>query len=241
MAALEGSRTILRERLDLAKAGMALVRDIGIALLLIVLLIWPAAIAGRLESAGFTEGAVGTFTWKARVKDSSQALQALARENDTLKRQLAETDAQLRGLGQNAGGAVKSQINDLVEKNAQVQLASQVAVATARAALADNQAVIAQAAGKSEAAPTWAIVIGGDPTLPAARDEISKAEKAGLPNPRIYLKNKAYRTVAVVPAGSETTEILGHARKSMRPDSYPVRLDGWCPNPIAREGFIVCA
>lgn len=241
MAALQGTRASLRERLDLAKAAMALVRDIGIALLLILLLIWPATVASRLESAGFTEGAVGTFTWKSRVNDSSQALQALALENDKLKRQLAENDAKLRDLGRNAGGAVKAQITDLVAKNAQVQSASQVAAASARAALADNQAVIAQAAGKSEAAPTWAIVMGGDPTLPGARDELSKAGKAGLPNPRIYYREKSFRTVSVVPADTETTEILERARKSMRPSSYPVRLDGWCPNPIPREGFLVCA
>jgi hypothetical protein len=241
MATLEGTRTIVRERLDLAKAAMALVRDCGIALLLVVLLIWPGAIAGRLESAGFTEGVVGAFTWKSRVKDSSQALQALASENDKLKRQLAENDAKLRDLAKTAGGAAQAQISDLVAKNAQVQSASQVAVATARAALADNQAVIAQAAGKAEAAPVWAIVMGGDPTLPAASDEISRAEKAGLPNPRIYLRNRSYRTVAIVPPGAETTEVLDQARRRMRPDAYPVRLDGWCPNPITKDGFVICA
>lgn len=240
MGSTGGSGGAFQGWVELGKAVMALLRDLGLAILLVLLLIWPAAIAGRLETAGFTEGTVGTFKWQSRVKDSTAALQGLTLENEKLKKQLAENGAKLQDLARTASPAAQAGIKGLIAENAQLQSEANVAVATARATLADNQALIAESVGSEATAPAWGVVVGGDPTLAAARDEIERAQKARLPNPRIYFRNNSYRSVSIVPAGDETSDILNRARQQMRKDAYPVRLDGWCSNPVVKEGVIVC-
>jgi len=227
-----------REGLDIAKSAMAVARDLGLALVVLLLLVWPATVAGRLEEAGFTEIS-GIVKWKSRITDSSQALAQLKAENDKLKGQLATTGSKLKELAQQLGPGAVAKIEPLRQANAAIQADANRAAATAVAALADNQELLAQSRGATPA--RWAVVLGGDATLAAALDEVKRAERAGLPAPRIYFRQKSYRTVSIVPEGTETGEVLDVARSRIRPDSYPVKLDTWCPNPIDRTDHLVCA
>jgi hypothetical protein len=87
----------------------------------------------------------------------------------------------------------------------------------------------------------WAVVIGGDATLPAAKDEVAiVTKKHGIANASIYLRNGSYRTVAVVGGDRSAAEdALGRGRER-RADAYIVNMNTWCPQVEAREGYTEC-
>jgi uncharacterized coiled-coil protein SlyX len=79
-----------------AKGIVSIVRDGLITLILILLLFVPAMVNKSLIAAGFTEGDVGGFKWKAAVQENTAKLSGAAQTIDTLQDQLDKTQTALK-------------------------------------------------------------------------------------------------------------------------------------------------
>lgn len=79
-----------------AKGIVSIVRDGLITLILILLLFVPATVNRSLIAAGFTEGDIGGFKWKAAVEDNTEKLNVAAQTIDTLQDQLGKTQTALK-------------------------------------------------------------------------------------------------------------------------------------------------
>lgn len=88
---------------------------------------------------------------------------------------------------------------------------------------------------------TWGVVFGGDPTLAAAKDEVTRtAERMGIGQGTIFRRAGSFRSVRVYVSKSEAEDALGRA-KSVRADAYLVNMRNWCPTSSEKEGYFECA
>lgn len=77
---------------------------------------------------------------------------------------------------------------------------------------------------------SYGIVIGGDPSLNDARDEVNRAKRAGYELVKIFHRQSSYRTVIVGFSTKDAAERANIAVSAkIRDSSYVVNLDGWCP------------
>lgn len=81
-----------------AKGVVSITRDGLITLVLILLLLVPAAVNQRLISAGFVKGSIAGFEWQAAVKNNNEELGKAATTIDALQKQLSKTEAALKTL-----------------------------------------------------------------------------------------------------------------------------------------------
>jgi len=76
---------------------------------------------------------------------------------------------------------------------------------------------------------TYGIVIGGDPNLADAQDEVNRAKRAGYDLVKVYARQGSFRTVI---GGFPTKDAAERANiavsAKIRDSSYVVNLDSWC-------------
>jgi hypothetical protein len=78
------------------KGIVSIVRDGLITLILILLLVVPATVNQSLIKAGFVEGDIGGFKWKAAVEDNNKQLTDAADTIGSLQQQLTTTQTALK-------------------------------------------------------------------------------------------------------------------------------------------------
>ncbi len=86
----------------------------------------------------------------------------------------------------------------------------------------------------------WLIVAGGDTTIEAAQDELSKAKKIN-PAAKIYKKGNMFRTV--IPNffnKNDANNILPDVKKGVNSESYIVSLSSWCKSVQDNGDYITC-
>ena len=81
---------------DNAKGLISIVRDGLITLILITILAVPSFVNGRLTAAGFYEGDIGGFKWKAAVEDNNKQLNEATSVIESLQQQIATTQTALK-------------------------------------------------------------------------------------------------------------------------------------------------
>ncbi len=92
----------------------------------------------------------------------------------------------------------------------------------------------------ADPAGTWGLVFGGDKTLDAANDEVTKtAERMGIGQGEIFRRDGSFRSVKIFLSRPEAEGALGKAR-AVRPSSYIVDMARWCPNSVLRDGYSEC-
>ena len=93
----------------------------------------------------------------------------------------------------------------------------------------------------ADPAGTWGVVFGGDTTLESAQHEVTKtAERMGIGPGEIFRRSGSFRSVRVYVSRSEAEDAAGKAR-AVRPSSYVVNMNTWCPTSIQRAGYFECA
>ena len=223
---------------------VALVRDGSLVLLALLLVGWPDAFSGILIRAGFREGNIAGFKWEAQLAQSDDTLKTAQDTITALRDQLQKTTDELRrATVATSDVALKTLVSEIEKQSASIATVSAATQATVTTTLQAN-APLVESAQSQAAAPgaitTWGVVIGSDVSLPAARDEVARARRKGLPEANIYFRNGYYATIIVTDNRAKAAEAQVTAR-SFRPDAYVTRMDPWCRNPQAREGFVECA
>lgn len=90
------------------------------------------------------------------------------------------------------------------------------------------------------ALPAYGVVFGSDRTLAAARDEIRRASRSGVEGAEVYFRNGHFASIAPAESRAEAERILGIVR-AFGTDPYATRMEAWCAQPQARDGYVECA
>ncbi len=234
------SRGSISAAIAVARDGIAVLRDASIFLLAVLLLVFPLKLNALLTDAGFEEGSIVGFKWKAKLvssdealKDANAQLTDMRTQHDQLLTLLNEVSAQVHDPKLEQRIAQTRQVSSAVLKTA---LAVQ---ASTEATIGANASLVNKAIGATDP-KGWGVVFGGDTSLQAADYEVrTRAKQAGLPNPTVYLRQGSYRSVAISPDRDGAEAALAKAR-IQRQDAYLVSLTSWCPNPVARESYVEC-
>ena len=237
MANSAGGRDL---QLNMWKDAVALLRDLLLLVIGVLLVIWPAQFNSVLVRAGFEEGSVVGFKWRAKLEESDQALKDataaitdLKQQNEKLTKALADAQAGI------VDPAAKARLAELQQESQKLKESTDRVGAAARATIASN-APLVERAQQAMGDTHWAVVYGGDTKLEDAKYEVTTiAKKLELPNASIYLRQGSYRSVA--PAGSreEAEQVLSRA-KTRRKDAYIVNLNKWCPNASRKGDYFEC-
>ncbi len=233
----ENKRSILGIWKDL----VAVVRDTAILALGILLILFPTKFNDLLVNAGFEEGNVVGFKWKAKLVESDQALKEaqanitdLAAQNEKLTKALY--DVQSKSID----SIEKQRLIELEEENKRLKITSARVEANIQTTIAGNAALVEKAQTSSSTIVKWGVVYGGDTDLASAQYETgSIAKKFELTNAAIYFRQGSFRSVAIASDRSEAEHLLFKA-KNRRGDSYIVNVERWCPNISQKEGYVEC-
>lgn len=223
--------------LGIWKDVVSLLRDSALLLLGLLLVVFPARFNDLLVSAGFEEGSVVGFKWKAKLVESDQALKEaqatitdLSAQNEKLSKELVAAQSQ------STNPAEKARLGKLEEETRQLKVISAKVTANVRGTIAANANLVDKALASSADA-SWGVVYGGDTNLDAARFE---ARKFGAGKVTIYLRQGSYRSVLVAADRSDAAQWLSKAR-SLRSDAYVVNLTSWCPGATPQAGYVECS
>lgn len=220
---------------------VALARDTFLLLLVVLLLVFPTTFNNLLVSAGFEEGSIVGFKWKAKLVESDQALKEaqanitdLTTQNEKLAKALA--DAQTKS----SDPSDKALLTKLEEENNKLKVASAKVEANVQATIASSAALVEKAQNTSGTAVQWGVVYAGDTDLAAAQYEVGAiAQKFGITNASIFLRQGSFRSVATASDRSEAEQLLFKA-KGRRSDSYIVDMNKWCPRRAQKDGYAEC-
>lgn len=231
----------VEQAISIGKDLFALLRDSSLFVLAILLVFFPTKLNEVLTSAGFEEGSIVGFKWKAHLLDTDDALKAANATIETLQAQLIQANDTLAAANSAvSAGDLKERIKRVEKSGREVAAASVGATAAARSTIASNATLVERAQQSVAVTGAWAVVFGSDKALAPARDEIARATKAGISGAGIYLRNGYYASMVVVPTREQAAEYLQIA-KGFRGDSYTTRFSSWCASPVQREGYVECA
>jgi len=227
--------------LSRGKDLVALFRDGSIMVLAVTLIAFPQTLNDMLVQAGFEEGSVVGFKWKARLLQSDDALKNARATIDTLQSQLQKTTEALNAANATQRDpALKEKIQNLEQENRQATSASSQVQTSVSSTIASNAPLVEKAQTTAYSGGNWGMVFGSDVSLAAARDEIARAAKQGIPNAAIYRRNGYYASIAVVEDRSLAAQYLATAKR-FRPDAYITPMATWCKQMQQENGFIDCA
>lgn len=219
---------------------VVLLRDATLLFLAGLLLLFPSKFNDLLVSAGFEEGSLVGFKWKANLIQSDGALKDAQTIISELKSQLEKANQALNdALARTDDKATKASINKLYEQNLQVNEASLRVQAAVRSTIASNAPLVEKAQTAVGSSGGWGVVFGSDVSLKAARDEIERASKKGVLKSGVFFRNGYYTSVAVVDDRATAQEYLIIV-KTFRSDAYITSFATWCRSPQQREGFVEC-
>lgn len=233
----------LQARVTVAKDITATARDAGLLLLGILLIVFPSTFNGILVSAGFEEGSFAGMKWKSKLQNSDEALKVATGKIAELQRQLMTNQELLKKAQsriENPGLA--AQVERIVEGNKAIDKSASAVQKSSEAVISANSAYVAKAtAALNLGNMGFAVVFGTDTTLDSARYEVDVvANKLGIPDARIFLRNDGYVSASVAPTIDQANSTLSLAKKR-RSDSYIVSLKTWCPIQKNEAGFTRCA
>lgn len=227
--------------IGLAKDLVSLLRDLALFLLAALLLLFPSKLNTLLTSAGFEEGSLVGFKWKAKLVDSDSALKEARATITDLKTQLDKTSQALGEAETRLNDpAFKDQLAKLQEENRQVNASSSKVQASVASTIATNAQLVEKAQTATGSSHTWGVVYSGDASLADAQYEVNViAPKLGIPNVSIYFREGSYRSVSVLDDRTQAEQVLPKA-KQRRADAYLVNMSTWCPAANEKEGFKEC-
>jgi len=142
--------TWVKDVISVGKDLVALLRDGALFLLAVLLVIFPSKFNSILVDAGFEEGSIVSFKWKANLVKSDRALKEaqsiiinLQKKNDELVRELAEANTELNNP------AVKERNAKLEEENRSIKNTTKQVQNTVSQAIESNSHLVKKALSSS--------------------------------------------------------------------------------------------
>lgn len=226
--------------IETGKDLIALVRDTALMVLVVLLLFWPQSFNDILTRAGFEEGSLVGFKWKAgfaetraKLEQANSTIESLKKANEDLAGQLTEA----KKLTNN--DSLKEQITNLEQMNQKVLAQTRESLTAVQNTLTQTAPLANRLPGTLQ--PAWAVVIGGDKTLDQAKYELEKAAQAGIQRTRVFLREGVYRSVVLPADRSEADAILAKVRSGRWPSAYLVDLNTWCRTQAEGSDYVTCS
>ena len=230
------SATAKRERLALIRDGSTLVRDILIALLVLVCVARPEILRSWLTALGVSKATLfGVELTPGKEKQLAEEIDGLKQQRDAAvfeRNSMAKkAEDALRDLQRLRGAdpAVSQAISSIQQASAQAGSTS----GSGRSSWVENARQSIDSGGR------WAVVYGGDTKLEDARGEIVWGARNKLPGTAIVLRQRIFRSVALAESPEAAEDLLAVARRR-RSDAYVVNMQTWCPRSEQREGYREC-
>jgi len=220
---------------------LTLLRDSSVFTLTFLLFFYPKTLNTILTEAGFEEGSLVGFKWKAKIADTTDALnEARATIND-LKDQLDKASKALAAAQTKFNDPeLKDKLTKLEKENDRLSATSSEVRDTVANTIASNSTIVEKVQESNESATRWGVVYGGDTSLEAAKYEVKETSaKYGIPNVTIYLRQGSYRSVSVVESRARAVEVRSRAQQK-RADAYIVNMSKWCPVSKEENGYMEC-
>jgi hypothetical protein len=226
---------------SLGKDLVALLRDSALFILALLLLFFPAAFNTILTKAGFEEGSLVGFKWKAKLIDADAALKEARVIIADLKSQLEKTSLALSEAQRSPNDpSVRERLVKLQEENKQLNATTTKVEASVATTIASSAQLVEKAQTNSGASQGWGVIFSGDSSLEDAKYEANVvAPKLGIPNVTIYFRDGSYRSVAVLEDRMQAEQVLPKA-KQRRADAYIVNMSSWCVVTNPKEGYLEC-
>jgi hypothetical protein len=223
------------------KEAAAAARDTLLLLVTGLLILFPRQFNDILVRAGFEEGSLVGFTWKKQLVNSDAMLSEANSTITELKAQNAQLTAKLQELKSQVGsGEAKAAIDKLTAQSKALEASSDKVVSNVAITQKSYAELVNRAVTSSNEPARWAVVFGGDVSLPLAAHEVTLArDRLGIANGAVYLRQGSYRSVAMADSWAQAQTLTAKAR-TRRADAYVVNLDKWCPNVAARDGYQEC-
>lgn len=220
---------------------VALLRDAALLLIAVLLVAFPVTFNDILQKAGFEEGSVVGFKWKAKLVETDAALKEAQATITSYKDQNEKlTQALAQAQQQTGSESLKQELSDLTQSNAQLQVASSKVVASLANTISSNAPLVRKAQTSIGTPTSWGVVFGGDTALDPALYEVKYASnKLGVPNVFVYARQGSYRSVALADDRAMADQLLLKA-KSRRPDAYVVNMLTWCPTVEDKGDYREC-
>lgn len=140
---------------SIGKDLISLLRDAALFLLAVLLILFPATFNSILVSAGFEEGSIVSFKWKANLVESNRALEEaqavisnLQKRNDELVKELTDAKAKLDSPG------LDERLAKIEEENRSLRDATREVQTTVSQAIESNLPLVEKArTSPSQSAP----------------------------------------------------------------------------------------
>ncbi len=223
------------------KDVVAVLRDTFLLALVVLLLAFPETFNGLLVNAGFEEGSIVGFKWKAKLVESDQALKEaqanitdLTTQNEKLSKELAGAQAKTNDPTE------KIRLANLEEENKKLKRASVKVKASVQDTIDSSAALVEKAQTTMETNAQWGVVYGGETNLKAVKNKALEAEQQqGITNTSIFYRQGSFRSVAIASNYLEAMQLLIKA-KIHRSDAYIVNMSKWCPRTQQKDGYAEC-
>ena len=157
MADAEKEASPLTTFIGISKDIISLLRDLSLLVLAVLLIVFPRALNSVLTSAGFEEGSLVGFKWKAKLVDYDTALKeaqativSLQAQNNDLVKALAESNAKP------GDSSFKERISKLEEENNKLKATTQQVQSSVAETISNSAPLveIARSATRTTSAPT---------------------------------------------------------------------------------------
>ena len=233
-------RSVVERMIGLGKDLVVLLRDAALLVLAGLLLLFPQHFNDLLVNAGFEEGSIAGFRWKAKLVEADDALKDARATIGTLQAQLDKAANALHEAQTSIGDqSLKTELGLIHDESRRVTAASAAVEAAVQSTITAQATLVEKA--QTAVAPNgdWGVVFGSDVSLPAAQHEIRRAARNGITGASVYFRNGYYASIAVAGNRSAAQGLLAAARQ-LRHDAYIASMSSWCRSPVQRDGFIEC-
>jgi hypothetical protein len=238
----------MKEQLDLAKTVFELFKQVLVAVILFLLVFYPASIGGALDRMGITEGDMWGLKWKKELKKTDDALQQSQADKDRLAERLKLANQTIKDQGevvdelQSGPGGAGSQPTEkvakviesakkIVDQNQTALSATQQSTQAIQRTIVSNSQLVARAQeNEPQASSAWVILTGSDPLEADAVVEAQRAKAAGFAGVKVIHNRGAYRTGIIYPERQAAAAALDDVKAKTRDDAYIVSMEKWCPS-----------
>jgi hypothetical protein len=221
------------------KDVLSVIRDLGIAFLLILFLTWPSEINALFVDAGFTRGDIGPFHWEKPIAQAAEQTAEAGQTVDTLRQSIDDAVLQIQKLS----AAIPNP--DIKQSLGQVEAQLHSSLSTAQSAssaiktsaqLQNSVLPTQRGTEQNDAGGTWAVVISADKKPDLAAYEVRRANKSlGYQQVAIYQRKNFLRTAITFHNRAEAEAELPKIQAHIRESSYVVNMDSWCPAPVKSD------
>ena len=185
------------ERLvSFAKDIFELLRDAALLALAGLLLLFPGRFNDMLVKAGFEEGSIVGFMWKAKLVEADQALNEAQATISQLRGQLDKASNALAEAGAGIPDErLKSTIYQIAEDSRRLTGASDEVEGSVKSTIASQASMVERALSAIGANGGWGVVLANHISLGAAQDDGAQASHNGIPSAAVYLRNGSFASV----------------------------------------------